>query len=1018
MHVLGNASFITCPVDGGRSLHLYDINLHLKGVSRPLPSEWTSEIGHGCGAETYSCLAAHKSFTFGAIGSSIAVLDKMRPAAKWSLHEEPVSFLLTVANFLVSVSSADRRVVVWKLPARQKAGISKTGDVLVDVFLPPDYHVTALTHPPTYLNKILFGSSDGRLLLLNLRSRKVVHVFRSFDSAITALSSAPILDVVAVGTSDGRVILQNLRFDETLFTFSHGTDLLKAVVSEEELDNPTSDLESPPARPSINRSDSNGLRRSLSVCHISFCTDGSETLVSGDSEGNLAIWSLNDKRLLVLARTVHEGGTSFVHFLPAEPILVTAGVCDNSLKVHVFEGPLRTPRVLRSRDGHRLPPTKVRFSGRDSKMLVSAGLDRELRVVSAVRDSQNRSFSQAHLEKSSSRVKKRKRGNAGVEIGAKLQISGLASRLPAVTQIATSTARRRDKDFANVVTLHEKRPEAYTWRSDSGALYKHILRPPPPSKPLKLAHRRVESVKVQKTAKETTRPETKTVVRRRARNEATAVVLSQCGNFAVIGSANGSVHVYNLQSGRHLGSLSMLNPKDNFAGNKNTFGWGRAHVGPVGGLAVDACDELIVSGGNVDNLLRFWNLRARHPAGTPVTLPSGVTSISWSRASNLIAVVGDDFGIYIYDGSTRKLARRLVEHEGAVTDICFDGAGRRLISSSIDGTVRTWDLPSGRAIDVLRCESAPTSVTISPGGEFIATCHVNNLSIALWVDLSKFGHSQVMESRKKNSLTYAGCEDEKPRSAAEFDLVSLPGAAGREQDVYEGNETGEVGQNTESSTNPIEMQTEALAPELVTLSGRPTTQWSTLANLDAIKRRNKPLKPPKKPEQVPFFIPTKQGLKPVFDLSVHESSLNDNVGFEDNAVIPAGTKSDGKSDSFFENSEFGILVVMGKFQEAHKFMSALGPSSVDVQLRALHSSDCRLKALEYFKDRLNSRTDFELNQAHLDVFLRAHGRDIIKDPNAKRVLQELRNAQNEAFRAVEASFQSVLTLAAHFAGQL
>lgn len=43
--------------------------------------------------------------------------------------------------------------------------------------LPDGFACTAVCHPDTYLNKILLGSSDGRLLLLNVATGRNVHVF-------------------------------------------------------------------------------------------------------------------------------------------------------------------------------------------------------------------------------------------------------------------------------------------------------------------------------------------------------------------------------------------------------------------------------------------------------------------------------------------------------------------------------------------------------------------------------------------------------------------------------------------------------------------------------------------------------------------------------------------------------------------------------------------------------------------------------------------------------------------------
>jgi hypothetical protein len=91
----------------------------------------------------------------------------------------------------------------------------------------------------------------------------------------------------------------------------------------------------------------------------------------------------------------------------------------------------------------------------------------------------------------------------------------------------------RERDWANVITAHEGDPVAYTWRLQHFTLGEHELRspgpppaaagfpegaaPPPPAAPV------------------------------------SAVALSACGNFGVVGTAAGRVDRYNMQSGIHRG---------------------------------------------------------------------------------------------------------------------------------------------------------------------------------------------------------------------------------------------------------------------------------------------------------------------------------------------------------------------------------------------------------------------------------------------------------------------------------
>jgi U3 small nucleolar RNA-associated protein 21 len=78
--------------------------------------------------------------------------------------------------------------------------------------------------------------------------------------------------------------------------------------------------------------------------------------------------------------------------------------------------------------------------------------------------------------------------------------------------------------------------------------------------------------------------------------------------------------------------------------------------------------------------------------------------------------------------------RRLTGHTAALTDLGFSRDGRRLVTASVDASLRIWDLPTGSCVDWLSFERAVTGVSVSPTGEFLATSHVDSLSLNLWVD--------------------------------------------------------------------------------------------------------------------------------------------------------------------------------------------------------------------------------------------------------------------------------------------
>lgn len=88
----------------------------------------------------------------------------------------------------------------------------------------------------------------------------------------------------------------------------------------------------------------------------------------------------------------------------------------------------------------------------------------------------------------------------------------------------TYAAQVRERDWCNVITAHDGDTSAYTWRLQHFTLGEATLAPPAaelggtPAAPV------------------------------------TAVAISSCGNFGLVGSASGRVDRYNMQSGQHRGT--------------------------------------------------------------------------------------------------------------------------------------------------------------------------------------------------------------------------------------------------------------------------------------------------------------------------------------------------------------------------------------------------------------------------------------------------------------------------------
>lgn len=950
-HRQGLTFFLTTPVDGARSLHLYDIKLQLKGVSKPLPSSWFSSLSQ----PAISHLAAYEQLTFAVVNDCIVVFYRLIPFTVWRRHTAFISRLSVIGDVLVSVD-CESDLIVWKLPDNAKDLPDRDGFVCSHIVLPFDFVVSSITHPHTYINKVLLGAKDGRCLLVNLRTKAVIHIFKPFPSPITVLEASPVVDVVAVGTQDGSVHLHNFREDNTVATLRHAE--ASASASHNDGHNSSGIIVDNPA-----------------VRSISFRTDGIETVVTADASGNLFVWDLNERCLRSQASGIHSHGVMFADFIAGEPVLVTTGCADNAIKVHVFDETKEEARVLRSREGHHLPPTLVRFCGYDGMSMVSAGMDREIRLVSAVHDARNRSFAQPVADPRGQTSKKRCRRQLNVEVGD--HRSDLKRLLPSVISMASQNAREKDSEFANIVTVHSGLMQAYSWRFEQGASHKHILVPPPYPTVIQLAY------KAREKESANNRKKLQAVLERSEQDRATCVTMSPCGNFGIIGYCSGRIHCFNLQSGAHQGVYG-----DNPVSPKL---WTCAHKGPVASLCVDGCGDFLASVGSADRTLKFWNLKTRKPFGECLHLPSNVGQMIWCETSDLLAVSMDDFSILVYDVPTRRLARAFKGHMALVVDICFDVQGRRILSASMDGTIRTWDLPSGCLVDVLHCVDAPTSLAVSPNGDFLASTHANSLSIRLWLDSTRFGH--VRESGGNEALVMDGFVDD---GLADADTT-----------------ISEEGQEDSQDGNEGSSQARPLSDTIITLSSRPTNAWTVLSNLREISERNKPVEAPKKGENAPFFLPTVKGIEFKLDTNISDEEETEN-----------GSKAKKERNSFAEDAEyldlsnFEKMVIGGKLEEAERVLKDGDASTVDVNIRGMTNRTCIQNTARLFIMALQNRSCFELTQAHLAVFLKSQGKVLASDEEGLSLLGELAELQHQAWTCLRSTFDSVTCISSFLSGQV
>ena len=761
---------------------------------------------------------------------------------------------------------------------------------------------------------------------------------------------------------------------------------------------------------------------------------GVAPLAVGRSDGNITVWDLNEDKdtgartILCEMDRAHPGGVAKLQYFPQEPLLLSTGTTSNSILMHIFDKPDHSPRLLRQRRGHSAPPRKIRYlhgatggvlanntDGTDAstacQILSSGGQDRTLRVLSTARSVLDKEYSQGPgLEKRARAL--------GLDSAAEL-------RLPPLVDWAACEARSRD--WGDLVTIHQHHSFAYVWSTRRGAQCGPVLRqegwnvsamkaPPPYA------------------------------------TQATAVALSPCGSLAVVGTRGGTIYRYNVQSGIPRGSYpidvsSASNKRKGQAivGNVNrttkalekTLKTGgrssnldkkmveseqtavrekrmsaklrsACHLGyTVTGLAVDAVNKTLLSVG-ADAKLILWNFHTHAPhKKSPYMLPCPATKMCHVRESDLAAIALDDYSAVLFDCTALAIVRRFgkgsSQHKAAISDLGFSPDGRTLYTSSFDKTVRVWDVPTNTCVDWLGFKSAPTSLTVSPTGEYLATTHERRLGICIWSDKSFY-----------QTVHLDGVDLSEPARMDEPMPISDVHEPGTESTL-----TMLASKTTDIAIDEDEQgdsKIPAIPKEsgLITLSGLPVAHWKNLFHLELVKQRNKPKQPPTKPPSAPFFLQWRSG-EPIASGAQHDDGVNANneadegeewaAAWSDDEdgvskeIANTDDKSDGENLAKLPNkrrkvthyrSQLATLLQdshkrhalrgRAQFQSVTDYIATLGPSAIDVELSALcngmHDLEeglpLLLLASQWLLEACASRERFEAANAYLHRFLYLH----------------------------------------------
>jgi len=234
-------------------------------------------------------------------------------------------------------------------------------------------------------------------------------------------------------------------------------------------------------------------------------------------------------------------------------------------------------------------------------------------------------------------------------------------------------------------------------------------------------------------------------------------------------------------------------------------------------------------------------------------------------------------------------------------------------------------------------------------------------------------------------------------------LATLPSISGPIED----DENNVLENNDNEYWNDLVIK-DYLSEELITMSRLPKSKWKTLINLDLIRERNKPDKPPEAPKAAPFVLPLLSGLEPRF-VSLEQEEDNKPKSKIINSMERVIQSKFLKTMSDCEKS--------GNYADIISQLTTLSPSSIDFEIRSLSYlndfEEFKL-FLRFVKAQLIEKKNFDIIQAVLNTFLKLHMDIISTDENLVQMCSEIEVIQNQIWSELQDVVDHTLCLISFF----
>jgi WD40 repeat protein len=280
------------------------------------------------------------------------------------------------------------------------------------------------------------------------------------------------------------------------------------------------------------------------------------------------------------------------------------------------------------------------------------------------------------------------------------------------------------------------------------------------------------------------------------------------GHRIMTGSRDGSLRVWDLQSGKQIGNdwrdgenevyVIGLSPDGKKVASGSDDGAVRLWDVETGkviakwhtGIAYCVCwsrdGGRVVSGAVGDGTVRVWDVENGKTVLAIQTGLNHVWAVINSPDTTMIATGGHGWEehLKIWDAKTGKLVTNLKGHSGAVTCLTWTADVKTLISGSDDYSIRTWNTTTWQQIAVWTGHTdIVLGIAISPNGRILASASADNTA-RLWnfetgqpigSPLQHADHVRCTSFAPDGKLLATGCSD---NNAYMWDVSAIVKEAG------------------------------------------------------------------------------------------------------------------------------------------------------------------------------------------------------------------------------------------------